>query len=122
MNEDSLKAIQHTIGEWKKKRSLTYENKAVGARKSPITRDEYLLFFSNTIFFFCGTKEIVVYDQMEVFQTMTLGKNPLSDNQNSDAFRLKGLLDNFDSQFNEKVQKKLDECTQNLTSSDPVFF
>ncbi len=122
MNQQSLKAIQDTIGEWKKKRNLTYENKAVGARTSPITSGEYLLLFSNTVFFFCGTEEIVVYDQMKAFHTMTLSENALSDNPMSDAHRLVELLDNFDSQFNDKVQKKLDECTQNITSSDPVFF
>ncbi|OEK01168.1 hypothetical protein BFP97_06430 [Roseivirga sp. 4D4] len=122
MNQESLKAIQDTIAEWKSKRNLTYENKDVGARKSPITSGEYLLFFSNSVFFFCGNEKVTIREEMGVFQTMTLGNNSYSENSEADAHRLKEKLDNFDADFDEIVKRKLDECSESLGSTDPIFF
>lgn len=57
-----------------------------------------------------------------MFHSTTLGNNPISDNENADKIRLDKFLMDFDDQFNELVEEKLNECSETLFTSDPLFF
>lgn len=122
MNEQTLQILREVIAQWKGERRFTYENKQVFPYKSPITPGEYLLRFSNSLnSFFCEGKLIEITLTSNPFHTATLSDNPLSDNINGDKYRLEKHLQAFDESFYAEVDKKLNDCIDTLSTSDPLF-
>jgi hypothetical protein len=123
MNSIAIEAIREAINKWKSERRFTFENKQVHNYKSPIKDGEYILRFSNSVeSFFCDKKQIKISLSSRPFHTDTLSDNPLSDNPKGDKYRLEMLLSDFDNDFYSEVEIKLNDCIDNLTTSDPLFF
>jgi len=123
MKDQAVQILRDTITKWKAERRFTYEKKEVYPYKSPITEGEYVLRFSNTLnSFFCNDKLIEISLTSTPFHTATLSDNPLSDNINGDKYRLEKHLQTFDDEFYAEVDKRLNDCIDTLSTSDPLFF
>lgn len=123
MKEEVIQKIQDAINNWKGERRFTYENKQVHPYKSPIVDGEYVLRFTNSLnSFICQGQPIEISKASRPFHTATLSDSPLSDNPKGDKYRLGKFLEEFDNEFYAEVEKKLDDCIDGLTNTDPLFF
>ena len=123
MKDIAITSIREAIANWKGKRNFTFENKQVYSYNSPITKGEFVLKFSNSLnSFFCDGKTIDISLNSRPFHTGTLSDNPLSDNPESDKYRLDKFLEEFDESFYSEVERRLNDCIETLTTSDPLFF
>lgn len=123
MKEEAIKNIQDAINNWKNERRFTYENKQVHPYKSPIVDGEYVLRFTNSMnSFICQGKPIEISKASRPFHTATLSDSPLSENPNSDKYQLEKFLEEFDNEFYKEVENKLNDCIDELTTTDPLFF
>jgi len=123
MKEVAINSIRVAITNWKDRRNFTFENKQVNSYSSPITEGELVLKFSNSLnSFFCNEKTIEISLTSRPFHTVTLSNNPLSDNPNADKYRLDKFLEEFDEAFYSEVERRLNDCIETLTTSDPLFF
>jgi len=52
MNEQAIQLLKEVITKWLGERQFTFENKQVHNYKSPITDNEFVLRFSNSVDFF----------------------------------------------------------------------
>jgi hypothetical protein len=118
-----MKEINALINHWRRNILHTYEDKRCILRRNPSMPDELLLYFTNSLHsFYCGTELIPITLSSGPFFTATLSPDPISkDNPKADLTRLKEFLDKFDEKFYKLVQSKIDECGDNLMSSDPIW-
>jgi hypothetical protein len=123
MNDKAINSIREAITNWKGKRNFTFENKQIYSYNSPITNGEFVLRFSNSLnSFFCNGNTIEISLTSRPFHTGTLSDTPISDNPNGDKYRLEKFLEEFDEAFYTEVERKLNDCIETLTTSDPLFF
>jgi hypothetical protein len=123
MNQTAIDILRQVIKKWQVQRQYTYENKQVHVYKNPMVQDEMVLRFSNSLYsFFCKDKNIEIFLSSEPFFTATIGESSLSDNVNGDGYRLEKHLEEFDELFYQEVERKLSECIDSLTTSDPFLF
>jgi hypothetical protein len=123
MNEKAINSIREAITNWKGKRNFTFENKQIYSYNSPIINGEFVLRFSNSLnSFFCNGNTIEISLTSRSFHTGTLSDTPISDNPNGDKYRLEKFLEEFDEAFYTEVERKLNDCIETLTTSDPLFF
>lgn len=123
MNEKAINSIREAITNWKGKRNFTFENKKIYSYNSPITNGEFVLRFSNSLnSFFCNGNTIEISLTSRPFHTGTLSDTTISDNPNGDKYRLEKFLEEFDEAFYTEVERKLNDCIETLTTSDPLFF
>lgn len=123
MNEKAINSIREAITNWKGKRNFTFENKKIYSYNSPITNGEFVLRFSNSLnSFFCNGNTIEISLTSRPFHTGTLSDTPISENPNGDKYRLEKFLEEFDEAFYTEVERKLNDCIETLTTSDPLFF
>lgn len=123
MKEESIKLIKKTLDNWRVKKNYTFQHKDISIGKSPIVEGEYIFKFNNTLHgFFCKGKEIQISIISKPFHTTTLSDSPLSENVNSDKLRLEKILNDFDNEFDSKVNDMLAECDDVIYTSDPLFF
>jgi len=119
MKEEILKQIEEIIQQWKQRKEHTYELKNCWAVPNPSMKEELLLYFSNRLYsFFCQGKLIPIELVSHPFITGTLSPNPISDNFKADLTRLSRFLEDFDKQFYDLIQKKIEECVDKLETSD----
>ena len=120
MNTDALQTIRESITNWMGERRLTFENKKVHPMKNPAYEGEYVVFFTNSVSsFFKDGKLIEISLRSKPFITGTLSDNSLSKNPKGDGIRLKEFLEEFDNDFYQEAEKKLEDSNQ---TSDPLFF
>jgi hypothetical protein len=118
----SIPLIRQVITEWQKPKYFTYEEKLPHFGRSPISEGEHILRFSAKInSFFCQKELIPIELTSGIFHTTTLSSNPLSDNVNADAIRLKKFLEDFDEVFYLHVEQKINECEETVMTSDPIW-
>jgi len=123
MNEKSLRLIKESIDTWRQSLRYTYENKQLSAVASPIAKGEVILYFGNNVHSFsCNGELIPISLTSNAFHTTTLSIDPISENINGDAYRLKKFLSDFDEKFYQIVENKLAECSEKLSTSDPIFW
>lgn len=123
MSQQAIDILREVIAKWTGTRRFTFENKKVDSYKSPITDDEFVLRFSNSVnSFFCNGQLIPINLISKPFLTNTISDNPLSQNINGDKYRLEKFLEEFDEQFYKEVENKLENCIETLTKSAPLFF
>lgn len=123
MNQQAIDILKVVIERWTSFRRYTFENKKVYSYKSPITNDEFVLRFSNSVHsFFCDGQLIPIDLNSKPFHTNSISDSSLSKNINGDKYRLEKLLEEFDEQFYKEVENKLESCIENLKTSDPLFF
>lgn len=123
MNEQAIQLLRDIIAKWRGERQFTFENKQINSYRSPITENEFVLRFSNSVnTFFCNGKLIPIELISRPFHTNTINDNPISHNPNGDKYRLEKFLQEFDEEFYRLVENKLSDCIEALTTSDPVFF
>ncbi|MDP2162478.1 MAG: hypothetical protein Q8K02_18500 [Flavobacterium sp.] len=122
MNQEAIGILKEVVTKWTSIRRFSSENKKVDSFNSPITDDEFVLRFSNSINnFFCDGKQISINLVSKPFHTNTISDNPLSRNIKGDKYRLEKFLDEFDELFYKEVENKLDKCLETLTTSEPLF-
>jgi hypothetical protein len=123
MNQQAIQILSEIIERWKGSRRFTFENKKIDSYKSPITNDEFVLRFTNSVnSFLCNGVLIPINLVSRPFLTNTISDNPLSQNKNADKYRLEKFLEEFDEQFYKELETKLENCIETLTTSDPLFF
>lgn len=87
---------------------------------------EKILKFTNEIFGFLGSdgKEIIIFLASQPFLTTTLSEEPLSENSNSDAFRLTKFLEEFDNEFYGYMTNRIAESIDGDTflTTDPLLW
>lgn len=72
--------------------------------------------------FNCNNIAIPIDLTSKLFHTTTLGRDPFSDNENADIIRLNEFLTDFDNQFDEFVEQKINECEDTLLNAEAFFF
>lgn len=123
MKEESLKAMKSTINKWLEQKNYTFQVKESLAAKSTIVDNEFRLKFTSALHgFICKGKEIPIFLVSKELHTTTLSDSPLSQNANSDNYRLAILLKEFDEEFDELVNKTLTDCDDTVFTTDPLFF
>lgn len=123
MNLGALERIREVIIEWEKRKFYTYQTKKCYPYESPVSQDEFILRFTTSLKNFnCNNTNIPIDLISKPFLTTTISNNTFSDNQNADKIRLVEFLVNFDNQFNELVEEKINECQDNLIASEQFFF
>jgi hypothetical protein len=123
MKKESLQALKVTIDNWLKGKYYTYQKKNFLVAKSPIVEGEFRLKFTNEIHGFqCKGEQIQIFLVSKELHTTTLSNSPVSENSNSDNYRLQKLLKEFDEKFDEYVIEKLNECEETIFTTDHLFF
>lgn len=124
INKQVLTAIIQVIEDWKTgDRKFSLETRGLNSfTVSNSVVGEFILTFSIRIegFFIKETMDPISLYSEELFQTNDVS-NPTPNNVNADAMRLKGFLDNFTKEVYKKVDTKLSD-TGDLVTTDPLFF
>lgn len=124
MNKQVLAAITQVIQDWKiGDRKYSFETRGMnGFTVNHSVRGEFILIFSIRIegFFIKGTMESISLCFEKLFQTNDVS-NPVPDDVNADAIRLKGVLKNFTKEAYKEVETKLSNI-EDLVTTDHLFF
>lgn len=123
MNLEALEKIKEEIIKWENRKFYTYQTKNFYSYKSPISSGELMIRFNASLKNFnCNNIAISIDLTSKLFHTTTLGRDPFSDNENADIIRLNEFLTDFDNQFDEFVEQKINECEDTLLNVEAFFF